>query len=182
MRTINVYDFAELSAEARNRVRNWYLKGLDLEAFEENWADTLGVKFPESDIAVSFSKVDGRANIYGTITRLDLVELVRENLTPDEADELRRLFSKYFFEWVMFDTHHACDAYNYVEDITSARHLATLNKFNRLVHEAMSSLCREVEADGYVFFHEVADSDLESWCEANGYEFLENGELYGDYE
>ena len=31
---------------------------------------------------------------------------------------------------------------------------------------------------GYEYFYEISEEDLEEMCEANGYEFLENGKVF----
>lgn len=53
-----------------------------------------------------------------------------------------------------------------------------LKKFERLVRDIFSVLCEYYEKIGYEWFYEVDDEEVEEMCEANEYEFLEDGSLY----
>ena len=53
-----------------------------------------------------------------------------------------------------------------------------LEKFENLVKGIFRTLCKSYEKWGYEFFYEISEEDLEDVCEANGYEFLENGKLF----
>lgn len=54
-----------------------------------------------------------------------------------------------------------------------------LKKFERLVRDIFSVLCEYYEKIGYEWFYdEVSDEEVEECCEANEYEFLEDGSLY----
>ncbi len=54
----------------------------------------------------------------------------------------------------------------------------TLYKFNELVGEYLDNLCGQLEKDGYNYFYEISDEDLQDACEANEWEFDEDGNLY----
>ena len=53
-----------------------------------------------------------------------------------------------------------------------------LEKFEELVKGIFKTLCKSYEKWGYEFFYEISDEDLEEVCEANGYEFLEDGTTF----
>ena len=54
----------------------------------------------------------------------------------------------------------------------------TLNKFESLVIDMFTELCKTYEEWGYDFFYEISDEEMSETCEANGWEFDEDGELY----
>lgn len=189
MRTITIYKFSELTGEAHDKVKAWYLAGLDVENFERNWKDFLEQrKFPRSHPAVIYKKRGGQddeACLYGTFSRLDLIDLVKCNLAPDEEATLWELCNGHYTEWCMFNPHCACDKVDYaagvIENLSSddaRRHGALLDKFNRLVQEAMGAICREILDEGRNYFYDASDDDIESWCDVCGYEFFADGSLY----
>ena len=53
-----------------------------------------------------------------------------------------------------------------------------LKKFEKLVRKIFETLCRSYEKQGYEYFYEISEEDLEEMCEANGYEFLEDGTIF----
>ena len=54
----------------------------------------------------------------------------------------------------------------------------TLEKFEKLVHGIFEELCGSYEEQGYEYFYEISEEDLVEMCEANGYEFLEDGTVF----
>lgn len=54
----------------------------------------------------------------------------------------------------------------------------TMEKFNKLAGEYLDNLCKEFEDNGYDWFYEISEEDLQEYCEANDYEFLEDGKFY----
>lgn len=188
---VNVYKFNELFPAAQERVRNFYLENVEPEAFEETCEDLLGGKFPNSDLHVQFClsccQGDG-LNIYGILNLFDALNLVRNKLTPEEQAELTTLLSLYSKYYDIPSnrryTYCICDRHDYtrnlLEDIEYSRSTVPydlLRKFNTLIQNLLTDFCRDFEKDGYSYFYEVEDSDLEDWCKANEYEFYANGEL-----
>ena len=53
-----------------------------------------------------------------------------------------------------------------------------LNKFEKLVVNIFLELCGSYEQQGYQYFYEISEEDLEEVCEANDYEFLANGKIF----
>ena len=88
MRAINVtykvYDFAELSEDAKNKVKAWYLNSFyQNEEFSDRCKEELSHRFPKSDLKVQFSlgycQGDG-VNVYGTLNLKDV--LYNLSITP----------------------------------------------------------------------------------------------------
>ena len=53
-----------------------------------------------------------------------------------------------------------------------------LKKFEELVRGIFNTLCRYYEKWGYEFFYEISEEDLEEVCEANDWEFFEDGTVF----
>ena len=56
--------------------------------------------------------------------------------------------------------------------------VVTIHKFENLVQDIFSALCRQFEEWGYKYFYEISDEEMEEMCEANELEFYENGKLF----
>ena len=52
------------------------------------------------------------------------------------------------------------------------------DKLLKNVKEWYLDLCDEYERQGYNFFYGIEDDELQEYCDAMGYEFLENGTLF----
>lgn len=53
-----------------------------------------------------------------------------------------------------------------------------INKFNMYVCEYFTNLCRQYEKQGYEFFYPEDDTEFIELCEANEWEFYEDGTFY----
>lgn len=97
MRTVtksyNIYSFSELSLEAKEKVREWYLEGQEAFIFTENCEWRLSEFFPKSDLKVQYSlsycQGDG-FNIYGTIRLDEIFEKIQDHFSEKEIR---------FFKW-----------------------------------------------------------------------------------
>lgn len=197
VKTYNVYRFEELSQAAKEKVREWYLEGQSTlnYIFTEDCENRLSELFPNSDLKVQYSlnycQGDG-FNIYGEIRLDELLEKIAEKFTEKELKFFKWAFSEYDTSYKMAYNNHYCYCYcicsdnEFMEDIFYEmdnwyfRNIPekTLEKFNKLAGEYLDSLCKEFEKEGYEWFYEISEEDLQEHCEANDYEFLENGQVY----
>jgi hypothetical protein len=53
-----------------------------------------------------------------------------------------------------------------------------LKKFEKLVREIFETLCKYYKKWGYEYFYEISDEDMEDACDANGWEFTEDGTVF----
>ena len=53
-----------------------------------------------------------------------------------------------------------------------------LDKFDTEARYYIGHICKEFENDGYDYFYEVSNKELEDWADANEYEFTEDGNIY----
>lgn len=55
-----------------------------------------------------------------------------------------------------------------------------LGKFENFIKRIFETLCNDYEENGYRYFYEIKDDELNELCESNDYEFLENGTLFNE--
>lgn len=190
--TTTYYQFSELSEAAKEKVRQWYLDGQDADFFAEDVRENLNYLFPNSKLNVQFSLASCQGdglNIYGDLQLADAFEHLKEKFTEKEQKFFRWVFREYRPEYKMPSNNHYCYCIadrmdfceNLVDDLESdcMRGIPweTIKKFEKALQEYFSGLCAIYEEDGYKFFYEIDDAELEEICDINGWEFLENGEV-----
>lgn len=201
----NVYQFNELTESAKESVRRWYLDGQPEFIFTDNCEEDLANLFGKNKLNVQYSlsscQGDG-FNIYGEIDAESIFKCLEEHnggtqlerfknvLTEKEkrtiknyAEECgaiklpynnRYCYSLADYIDIADDWEYQLDYYSNYRNIN----IKTLKKFEELVRDIFAELCRSYEKQGYEYFYEIADEDLEELCEANEYEFLEDGTLF----
>ena len=201
----NVYSYNELSEEAKEKVKAWYLEAQEPFVFSEDCKQDLENLFGENGLDVQYSlgycQGDG-FNIYGKIDAESIFKCLEAHSGGVQLEK---------FEGVMTDKekktvlHYAerCGeielprnngycyciadyidiaeewAYN-LENYFCYRaiNMKTLKKFEAMVKEIFEILCKDYEKQGYEYFYEISEEDMEDICEANGYEFLEDGTVF----
>lgn len=202
-----IYKYNELSDEAKENVKKWYLKSFhDADIFTEDCEGDLYNLFGENGLRVqydlSYCQGDG-FNIYGEISAKSIFKCLEnhnggtqleqfENVLTDKekrtilhyAEECGKIKlpvnNRYAYSLadridIVDDWMFQLETYSAYRDINEE----VLKKFERLVRDIFSVLCEYYEKIGYEWFYdEVSDEEVEECCEANEYEFLEDGSLY----
>lgn len=198
---VNIYEFNELSEDAKQTVREWWSDQRGDVSYEfSDWCnEDLKAMFPNSDLKVEYSlgysQGDG-LNIYGSLRLTDVIELIKDNFTKDELAYFDKVFADYGDNFNMPSNncycYCICDRHNYIEDIildmecdgNDDINIAALNKLNDSIKCCLTDYCEICEKQGYEFFYPDIESDndeyLVSDCECNGWEFLEDGTLFKD--
>lgn len=197
-----VYKYNELSDDAKEKVREWYLKGQEPFIFTEDCEEDLRNLFGKNNLKVQYSlgycQGDG-FNIYGTIDAESIFNCLEkhnggtqlerfENILTDKEKRTILHYSKDCGEIEIPMNNRYCYSLADYIDITNCWeynlygyknvNIDVLDKFENLVREIFGTLCMVYEKWGYNFFYEISDEDLEEMCEANGYEFLEDGTIF----
>ena len=211
MRTItetkNIYKYEELSEEAKETVKQWYLDDeFRTQDFEEITLEELHELFKNSKLKVQFSlnfcQGDG-LNIYGKLNLMDVFTAIRN-------PENKELFEKYNDE---FSEHEqrtieaymevcgreielpwnnsgycycVADEVNFTNEWIEELQYCDYNNIKFDIIEKMESLIIKIfetlsstyEKIGYNYFYEVDEEELKDACEANEWEFLKDGTLY----
>lgn len=192
--TTMVYNFNELSDNAKEKVKEWYLNGQDAEFFYEDSMAYINELFPNSELDIQFSlgycQGDG-FNIYGEISFFDLMKNLKNKFTEKEKKFLEWAFNESGINsYTMRMNNHYCYCNAFLHEFTEnvfyeldyyrMRNIKKdiLDKFNTEARYYIGHICKEFENDGYNYFYEVSNEELEDWADANGYEFTENGNIY----
>lgn len=200
-----VYKYEELSDKAKAKAKEWYLEGREPFMFTEDCEQDLENLFGNNDLKVQYSlgycQGDG-FNIYGKIGAENIfkclenhnggVQLERfENVLTEKekktilhyAGECGRIelpINNRYCYCVAGHTDIADDWEYQLENYSGYSNInkEVLEKFESMVHGIFEELCRSYEEQGYDYFYEIDEEDLEEMCEVNGYEFLEDGTIF----
>ena len=201
-KTYDVYKYNELSDSAKEKVKEWYLQGQEPFIFSEDCKEDLRNLFGKNNLDVQYSlgycQGDG-FNIYGKISAESIFNCLEKHnggtqlakfenvLTEKEKKTILHyaeecgdieipMNSRYCYS--LADYIDIADAWEY--DLYGYKNvnLDVLDKFEEMVRDIFSTLCRSYEKWGYEYFYEISDEDLEEMCEVNGYEFLEDGTIF----
>ena len=197
------YSFQELSSQAQERVREWYLDGQDSDVFEDMVETDMAYLFPNSTIYVEYSlgacQGDG-LNLYGDITVSDILKLIQENSAGNLFEDLKNNFSAKEIRTLKAYSQEGCivkiprnpSRYTYCyapwtkpcedwdEYLSCWKNInwKLINRFESVVKKVFTRLCNQWESAGYEFFYEINDEDLNEICESNDYRFLEDGSYF----
>lgn len=188
-----VYLFSELSDEAKEKVRNWYLENQDTYIFSEDCKEELCEIFPNSELEVeyrlNYCQGDG-LNIFGNLDIDDFIVYSGGQLSSKQI-RLLKFIAKEFSMYISLPRNPKY-GYCYVRTITFADDIIKdmeyakfrdipeddIRRIECVVKEIIEELCKEFEDNGYKYFYEISDEELEEACDANCWEFLEDGSIY----
>lgn len=203
-----VYRYSELSEEAKAKVKVWYLDDPFRAAeFEDIYMDVLKTLFPNSDLKMQFSlswcQGDG-LNIYGELDLMDVFLVMRDNSGDTEnlralghyiSEKKQRTIEAYMeicgrivelpynrsgYTYCVAD--RVDFAEEWIEELEYCRYknieVDTICRMEKIVGDMFTSLSKMYEEYGYKFLYEVDDEEIEETCEANDWEFLEDGSFY----
>lgn len=189
-----VYKYNELTDEAKKKVKQWYLDGQPAEFFTEDCRQDLVNLFGENDLEVQYSlgycQGDG-FNIYGKINAENIIDCLENHnggtqlkefedvLTDKEKERILSYAKECGAIELPYNSHYCYSLADYIEvaDSWDIRTKSVL-KFEQMVRDIFKTLCDSYEEQGYNFFYEISDEDLNEACEANEYEFLADGTLF----
>jgi hypothetical protein len=207
MRTVTVeykiYKYDELNEKAKEKAKQWYLEGQETYIFTDDCKMDLNNLFGKNDLDVQYSlsycQGDG-FNIYGKISAEEIFNCLEKHnggtqfekfedmLTDKEkkailcyANEcgkieipMNRRYCYSLADYIdIADDWESCLVYADYRDIN----VNALKKFEKLVKGMFRTLCKTYEEWGYNYFYEITDEDMKELCEANGYEFMEDGTI-----
>lgn len=200
--TYKIYKFNELNDSAKERVKEWYLDGQgDLSfIFTEDCEEDLYSLFGDNDLEVQYSlcycQGDG-FNIYGKIEAWKIFNCLEEHNGGRQLVEFEDILTdkekKTILQYAELcgdielpcNRHYCYSLADYIDIVNEWEWYLEedydkelLEKFEHMVREFFSALCKGYESMGYEFFYEISMEDLEEYCEANEFEFLEDGTLY----
>lgn len=201
----NVFKYNELSEEAKEKAKQWYLDGQIPDIFTYDCKEDLHNLFGKNNLDVQYSlsycQGDG-FNIYGRVDAKNIFNCLEnhnggtrfeefEDVMTDKEKEIildyadacgaielpvnnRYCYSLADYIDIADDWEYQLENYSTYENIN----VEVLKKFEKLVRDIFNTLCEIYEDWGYKYFYEISDEDMEEMCDANGYEFLEDGKVF----
>lgn len=195
----DVYTYDELSDEAKEKVKSWFLdirREDDGDVFQDSCMNTLYEVFPNSDVKIeyslSYSQGDG-FNTYGTLSVDDLlnVDLSKypfkdSNITPlSDKDAIKAVCEKADVTSIDLPENRRygysmADRIEVVPDYDvelTDEETALLSELEKFAQDVMGFLNSQSEDWGYDYFYEATDEEVADWANANDYEFTADGEI-----
>lgn len=210
MRTVTrkykVFRFSELNAEAKEKVKEWFLEisSSRTDDYEDCLKGNLNEMFPESRLGVEFSlnscQGDG-VNVYGTVSAKDIIDRIDnhkggdllagyENVLSEkekkrilhyakECGEIELPRNRRYF-YCMADYTSFSELWADDLDQCGYRNIDTevIDKFEKMVISIFFKLCSAYEKEGYSYLYEISDEEMNYLSEANEWEYLEDGSLF----
>ena len=189
----------------KENVKEWYLKGQEPFIFTDDCKMDLYNLFGENNLDVQYSlgycQGDG-FNIYGSIDAESIFKCLENNNGGTQLEKFKGILTEKEKRTILHyakecgeiklpqNSHYGyCLAYHidvaedweYQLDYYSEYkniNVEVLKKFEKMVQELFETLCDSYEKWGYEYFYEIADEDLEELCEANEWEFMEDGTIF----
>lgn len=205
-REYKVYSYSELSEEAKEKVKRWYLCGRDAEDFTSILMEDLKDLFSNSDLklqySLSYCRGDG-LNIYGKLDLMDVLLMVKENkagdymaklentLTENEiktikayinvcGSEIELPYNKTGYYYCVADRTNFSE--EWIEKLKYQMYknikVNTIRKLENIVIFMFEILASHYEKYGYDYFYKVDEKSMIEFFEDNGWVFLEDGTFF----
>lgn len=206
-REYKVYNFSELSEDAKEKAKQWYLDDdFRPQEFENIYTEDLHYLFNNSDLKMQFSlsycQGDG-LNIYGKLDLMDVFAAIRDtDHSGEQFKQYKDLFSEHEQKTIeaymeacgreieLPYNRHYCYcvddrvdfADEWIEILEYCRYkniqIDTIRKMEKLVGMMFENLSATYEKYGYDYFYNADDEVVNETCEANGWRFLEDGTFF----
>lgn len=185
--TQKLYEYNELSGEAKETAKQKYLETKEAWEFEDIVKEDLNYLFPNSNLSVQFSLAycqgDG-LNIYGKLSKQDCLHIAKQFDFSEK--EIKRL--DFYLDYCNYELpenrgYCYCIADQFeidLSDLESYYHFRNIDwnlieRFEDTVKNTFKRLCRQNEEEGYNFFYECSDEEIEEIASANEWLFDEYG-------
>lgn len=206
-REYKVYNYSELSEDAKEKAKQWYLDDdFRPSEFENIYTEDLHYLFNNSDLKMQFSlsycQGDG-LNIYGKLDLMDVFAAIRDaDHSGEQFKQYKDLFSEHEQKTIeaymeacgreieLPYNRHYCYcvddrvdfADEWIEILEYCRYkniqIDTIRKMEKLVGMMFENLSATYEKYGYDYFYNADDEVVNEACEANGWRFLEDGTFF----
>lgn len=187
--TVTLYDFNELPTEdAKEKVRNWYQEtNADAmqDVFIDSCMDTIKNEYGlKNGLNVAYSlnycQGDGLC-IHGTIHANDIDDKFFENVITKGLTKRQREIIYNELQQINFDridrmySHANTVTIDLISNSYNEKHFNAFNKATENVENWYKNICKKLENEGYEFFYNVSDEDINEFAIDNNIMFEENG-------
>ena len=196
--TVNyeVYNYNELTDEAKEVVKQWWLETQDSYGFTEDVKEDLKCLFGDNDLDVqyqlSYCQGDG-FNISGEVDTENIFKCLEEHRAGTQLVEFENYLTEKEKKTILhyasviggtiklpYNSRYGYSMAEYIDiadeweyDLEyysgySNINTEVLKKFETLVRELFGTLCKIYEKWGYEYFYEIDEETMDEICEANG--------------
>lgn len=191
--TENLYEFKELPAKVKEDLKQWFLgRFRDNDEFTLKAHDLLEpMGFYDVDISYSLNYCQGDGlSFTGRLGTDDVIKLLKANKTmiSDASFALFKEYEGYIdIKRRNYNYSHCrtigvmalCVRYNDYDETDP-----TLEKICEDIEEEFldiyETICHKLEKEGYNYFYEITEEEMEDLADANDYWFSIDGELYNE--
>lgn len=195
----DVFTYDELSDEAKEKVKAMFLRwrGEDNDLFTESCDTVLNDLFPNSDLKVQYSLSYSQGDGFNTYGKLDVNDLLNVDLskyplkdskyiTPlSDKDAMKAVCEKADVTSIDLPENRRygysmADRIEVVPDYDvelADGETALLNELEKFAQDVMGRINNQLEDDGYNWFYEVTDEDIQEEISSQELEFTEDGEI-----
>lgn len=205
-RKYKVYEYKELSDEAKEKAKQWFLDdgGLRAMDFKEIYEQDLWNLFPTSFLHLQFSLAscqgDG-VNVYGELNLDEILNLPTSANADDQFADLKDYFTEKEIKTLRF---YMKECTNYIDLPYNSRYCycyvdridmdkwsnylwwsgyrdineEVIEKLKQYIIKIFTKLCRNYENYGYDYLYNVDDEEMSETCEANHWYFNKDGSYF----
>lgn len=196
IKAITVYNYSELSNEAKEKVKQWYLDDpIRTDLFSEDCNEWYVENFPNSELKASYSLSYCQGDGYNTIGTLCYEDAIDK---LDLKEKNKKILHSYFdnsgISYVFCDNNrygYSCkfldkkgitgaleDIFSELEDKEIKLNKELLEEFLVKTFDYFEDIDKTFKEDGYKYFYEVDEEEISEACEANEWMFREDGTFY----
>lgn len=181
-KTVNVYTYSELSEASKDKVKQWY--NSDIQDLTETLTYDLHeiYAFPHAELSYSLSNCQGDGvSFIGTWEDEEFHAILIDAYNGSIPEDVHSLLSQLTLDITRCDSRYCHEHTVSIELIDSQddeNNLGIIAEAEQIIDEYRICICKQLEDTGYT---EIEDRNSDDFmidaCEANDYEFYENGEL-----
>lgn len=205
-RKYKVYEYKELSKDAKEKAKQWFLddNGLRFENFkdiyEQNLLNISPTSFLHLQASLGYCQGDG-VNIYGELNIEEVLNLPINKNTGDRFADLKDYFTSKEIKTLQFYMKECTNyidlpynsryCYCYVDQIDMDKwsndlwlngyrdiNEEVIEKLKRYIIKIFTRLCKKYEEYGYDYLYHVDDEEMQFQCEENHWYFNKDGSFF----
>lgn len=190
-KTYFLYEYYELDEEAKEKVKQDYLsQDFRNYMFQEDVLYQLKEIFPNSKLKIQYSlsscQEDG-LNIYGTLNLKDIFNLtkdkfndkIKNKINIEKLSEFNHLETDEIK--IPYNSQYCYDISDEIDFAEDEKDTNNAYKVQDWIKNLFNVLNEEFEKDGYAWFYEISDEEMQEASEANGWTYLEDGTFFTDF-
>ena len=190
MRTINieknVYEYSELSPQAKEEAKSFLLEGRDPYIFSSDIEEDLKYQYGldlKPNYSLNYCQGDG-FSLYGEVYFSDFInnnelkKIAMNGLIGFQRGIAEKLINKIKFRpWDKGYCYASSKDIELEEEAYTEKEIAIVEKVRKNIASWYMSVCKQYEKWGYDYFYKITDEEAQDECDCNQYTFFEDGKV-----